>query len=154
MNLIELLVEDFKRGIRCLSGMAKMVVDGYNGVYWVYWAVRQNIVVIGKLCCMGGLFFIVKQLANLEELYEREKQQKEDAEEKSRRLYCELDNARHKVLVVKMNYEFHSTIINYMNDTNLCNTYNLFGDKMGELSHKCNQMRINKEIEFGKRDVH
>ena len=153
MNLFELLAEDFKRGVRLLSGMANMAVGGYNCMYRAYWAVSQHIGVIGKLCGMGGLFFIIKRGVNLEELYEREKQQKEDAEEKNRRLSRELDKARHNVLVVRMNSEFHSTLIKYTYDTNLCNTYNLFDDKMEELIHNCNQLRINKEIEFGKRDT-
>jgi hypothetical protein len=153
MNLLEVLAEDVKRGVRILCGMANMVVGAYNCVYRFYWAVSQNIVVIGKLCGMGGLFFIIKRGLNVEELYEREKQQKEDAEEKNGRLQSELDKARHKVLVVRMNSEFQATIINYTYDTNLCNTYNLFDDKMEELIHKCNQLRINKEIEFGKRDT-
>jgi hypothetical protein len=151
MNLFELLAEDVKRGVRILSGMANMVVGAYKCVYRAYWVVSQNIVVIGKLCGMGGLFFIIKRGLNVEELYEREKQQKENAEEKNGRLQSELDKARHKVLVVRMNSEFQATIINYTYDTKLCNTYNLFDDKMNELIHKCNQLRINKEIEFGKR---
>ena len=152
MNLLELLAEDVKRGVRILRGMANMVVGAYTCVYRVYRVVSQNVVVVGKLCgMMGGLFFIIKRVANLEELYEREKQQKEDAEEKNCRLQSELDKTRHKVIVVLMNCEFYATIINYTYDTNVCNTYNLFDDKMNELIHKCNQLKINKEIEFGKR---
>ena len=151
MNLLELLAEDVKQGVRILRGMANMVVGAYTCVYRVHREVSQNIIAIGKLCGMGGLFFIIKRVANLEELYEREKQQKEDAEETNGRLLSELDKVRHKVLVVRMNFEFHATIVNYTYDTNLCNTYNLFDDKMNELIHKCNQLRINKEIEFGKR---
>jgi hypothetical protein len=151
MNLLELLAEDFKRGVRILGGMANMVVGAYKCVYGAYWTVSQNIGVIGKLCGMGGLFFIIKRGVNLEELYERETRQKKDAEEKNRQLSRELDKARHNILVVRMNTEFHATIINYTYDINLCNTYNLFDDRMEELIHKCNQLRINKEIEFGKR---
>lgn len=151
MNLLELLAEDVKQGVRILRGMVNMVVWAYTCLYRAYWAVSQNIIVIGKLCGMGGLFFIIKRRTTLEELYEREKQQKEDAEETNGRLRSELDKVRHKVLVVRMNSEFQATIVNYTYDTNLCNTYNLFDDKMNELIHKCNQLRINKEIEFGKR---
>jgi hypothetical protein len=153
MNLLELLAEDVKRGVRILGGMADMVAGVYKCVYRVYWEVSQNIVVIGKLCGMGGLFFIIKRATKLEELYEREKEQKEDAELKNVWLQSELDKARHNVLVVRMNSEFHATIIDFTYDTKLCNTYNVFDDKMNELIHKCNQLRINKEIEFGKRDT-
>ena len=151
MNVFELLVEDLKRGVLLFIGMANMVVSGYKCMGWAYCLATQHIVVIGKwsagLCGMGGLLFVLKRGFMVEELYAREK----DAKEKIRRLENDLDKACHKTLVLRMNCEFHTFIINSAYDTRLCDVYNVFDEKMDGLIHKCHQLRVNKEIEFGKR---
>jgi hypothetical protein len=144
MNIVELIAEDLKRGVLLFIGMANMVVGGYKCMCWSYWLVTQHIVVIGKwsigMCGMGGLLFMVKRMANLEQLYEMEKEG----------LLHELDKAQHKARILRVNHEYDISLIKYTYDTNLCITYNLFDDNMNRVIHTCNQLRINKEIEVRK----
>lgn len=157
MNVVELIAEDFTRGVRLFIGAANMIVAGYKFIGRACWFVNEHIVVIGKwllgMCGMGGLGFVIKRELDLYEMYEREKEQKEDAEEKNRRLHRELDKAEHTARLLRVNHEFCMTIIKYTSDTHLCDIYNVFDEKLEGLVHKCNQLRINKEIEFGKRNT-
>ena len=153
MNIFQLIAEDVKRGVRILGGIANIVVSGYTCMCWACWLVNQNIVVIGKwslgMCGMGGLFFVIKRGVHAEEMYAREKERKELAEETTRRLLYQLYKAEHAARILRVNREYDIERITCAYDRNACITYNIFDDTMNRLIHKCNQQRVNKEIENG-----